>query len=84
MRTVSYDVDSPSSGANRFADVKDRVGSALGAARGRLARADADMRSAARHAAYSTDDYVHRRPWTAMGLGLLAGLLIGALLSRRY
>lgn len=31
----------------------------------------------------STDRYVHRNPWTIVGLAAAAGLLVGALLGRR-
>ncbi|NYT76202.1 DUF883 family protein [Alcaligenaceae bacterium] len=36
-----------------------------------------------RHAARVTDDYVHDNPWQAIGMAGLAGVLIGALISRR-
>ena len=36
-----------------------------------------------RKAARATDDYVHDNPWQAIGLAGLAGVLIGALISRR-
>jgi ElaB/YqjD/DUF883 family membrane-anchored ribosome-binding protein len=36
-----------------------------------------------RQAARATDDYVHDNPWQAIGAAGLAGLLIGALLTRR-
>ncbi|MFO7325781.1 MAG: DUF883 family protein [Pseudomonadota bacterium] len=36
-----------------------------------------------RRAVRATDDYVHERPWTAVGISAAAGLLAGALLCRR-
>lgn len=36
-----------------------------------------------RRAARMTDDYVHDNPWQAIGMAGLAGVLIGALISRR-
>ncbi|MFT0547100.1 DUF883 family protein [Allopusillimonas ginsengisoli] len=36
-----------------------------------------------RRAARVTDDYVHDNPWQAIGMAGLAGVLIGALISRR-
>lgn len=36
-----------------------------------------------RRAAKATDDYVHDKPWQSIGLAGIAGLLVGALLSRR-
>lgn len=36
-----------------------------------------------RQAARMTDEYVHEQPWRAIGVAALAGVVIGALLSRR-
>lgn len=36
-----------------------------------------------RRAARATDDYVHEKPWTAIGVSVTAGLVVGALLCRR-
>lgn len=36
-----------------------------------------------RRAAEAADGYVHKNPWTAIGATAAAGLLIGALLSRK-
>jgi ElaB/YqjD/DUF883 family membrane-anchored ribosome-binding protein len=35
-----------------------------------------------RHAAQATDEYVHRKPWVAIGAGAAIGLLVGALIRR--
>ncbi len=35
-----------------------------------------------RKAAYATDDYVHDKPWQAIGIAGLTGLLLGLLISR--
>jgi|SRR5688572_23677430 ElaB/YqjD/DUF883 family membrane-anchored ribosome-binding protein len=37
----------------------------------------------ARKTAETTNTYVHEQPWTAVGVGAAAGLLVGYLLSRR-
>lgn len=37
----------------------------------------------ARDAAKATDDFVHDRPWTAVGVAAGVGLLVGLLLGRR-
>ena len=37
----------------------------------------------AKAAARATDDYVHDHPWRAVGIGALAGLVVGMLISRR-
>jgi ElaB/YqjD/DUF883 family membrane-anchored ribosome-binding protein len=36
-----------------------------------------------RRAALATDEYVHRRPWVAIGASAAAGMLVGALLRGR-
>jgi ElaB/YqjD/DUF883 family membrane-anchored ribosome-binding protein len=38
----------------------------------------------ARKGALATDQYVHHQPWTAIGAGAAAGLLVGFLLARRH
>ncbi len=35
-----------------------------------------------RYAARATDEYVHRKPWVAIGAGAAIGLLVGALIRR--
>jgi len=37
----------------------------------------------ARNTAVVTDAYVHQQPWKAVGMGALAGLLLGFVLARR-
>ncbi|QBY55627.1 DUF883 family protein [Cupriavidus oxalaticus] len=36
-----------------------------------------------RHTARVADDYVHERPWTAIGVAAAVGVLIGWLIDRR-
>jgi ElaB/YqjD/DUF883 family membrane-anchored ribosome-binding protein len=36
-----------------------------------------------RETAHTTDDWVHENPWSAIGLGAGAGLLLGFLIARR-
>ena len=37
----------------------------------------------AKAAARATDDYVHEHPWKAVGMGALAGIILGMLIARR-
>ena len=37
----------------------------------------------ARAAGHAADDYVHEKPWTAVGLGVGVGLIVGLLIGRR-
>ena len=41
------------------------------------------VRTSAKQAVTTTDTYVHDNPWRAIGIGALAGLLLGYLASRR-
>ena len=64
--------------------LRERVQGSLLSARDTVARNAGRMRATAGEVADSTDDYVHRRPWTVAGVAMVAGLLVGAaLLSSR-
>lgn len=64
-------------------EVKERAARAISAAKASLASIDGHVRTTARHAAEATDDYVHDRPWNAVAVGALIGLLAGLLIARR-
>jgi ElaB/YqjD/DUF883 family membrane-anchored ribosome-binding protein len=72
--------DAGEEGSTRARAVQERVIRVLDEAKDRLARLDDTVRLSARQAAETTDDFVHDRPWQtaalAIGLGVLAGLLI--------
>ena len=51
--------------------------------KGQIAALQYDIERKARHAARDVDDYAHDNPWTVAGAGMLVGLLIGLLISRR-
>lgn len=53
------------------------------AAKAALARMGNEVGERARQTARVTDDYVHDRPWQAIGIGALLGLVIGIVLARR-
>lgn len=42
-----------------------------------------DLERKAKHAAREVDAYAHDNPWTVAGAGILVGLLVGLLVSRR-
>ena len=56
---------------------------ALGSAKASLHNGKERVRTTARHAAESTDGYVHSNPWSAIGIAAAAGATIAVLLSRR-
>ena len=49
----------------------------------RLVAARAPTRTKAKAAATTTDEYVHSKPWTAVGVAAGVGLIIGMLVGRR-
>jgi ElaB/YqjD/DUF883 family membrane-anchored ribosome-binding protein len=52
-------------------------------ARASLAVASQAAVAKARETAAAADDYVHARPWTAIGIAAAAGMLIGFLAAKR-
>ncbi|MEW6706921.1 MAG: DUF883 domain-containing protein [Pseudomonadota bacterium] len=67
--------------SERLETLRDRFNGLSTSARDKLAALH--VRDSARQAARYTDEYVHHNPWRAIGVGALAGLLIGYLASRR-
>jgi ElaB/YqjD/DUF883 family membrane-anchored ribosome-binding protein len=59
----------------------------LKAAKEKLLALEEDALARAKAAARATDDYVHEKPWQAVGVsagvGLAVGLVVGLLLNRR-
>jgi ElaB/YqjD/DUF883 family membrane-anchored ribosome-binding protein len=41
------------------------------------------LQQATRDAAHHTDEWVHNKPWHSIGLGAAAGVIVGALLTRK-
>jgi ElaB/YqjD/DUF883 family membrane-anchored ribosome-binding protein len=56
--------------------------SSLHAARSRLAELGGDAAARVRDTAERTNSYVHGNPWVAVGVGAVAGLLVGLLVGR--
>jgi ElaB/YqjD/DUF883 family membrane-anchored ribosome-binding protein len=51
--------------------------------KGQLLDLEYEIERKAKHAAREVDAYAHDNPWTVAGAGMLVGLLIGLLVSRR-
>jgi len=66
-----------------LARAKAKLGERVAAAKASLAKMTSAIADRARHTAETTDDYVHDRPWQAMGIAAAAGLLVGLYVSRR-
>lgn len=67
----------------RIVAARERAEESLRVAKVRLADAQAAAIARTKAAAKATDDYVHENPWKAVGVAAVAGLLLGALISRR-
>lgn len=70
-------------GGEKFAGVRARLQQTVAEIRPRLAAAEAALEAKARAAAKTTDDYVHAKPWTAVGIAAGIGLVLGMIASRR-
>lgn len=89
MRNVVSEVehllrDVGHTGGGTVHQFKSRMGDVIDAARGRLDQLDTGMRDGTRYAVSATDELVHARPWQAIGVVALVGLVAGLLLARRY
>ncbi|HEY8608774.1 MAG TPA: DUF883 family protein [Noviherbaspirillum sp.] len=60
-----------------------RFETTLGAAQDSLAELEELLGGAAREAIDTTDRYVQQNPWQAVGIGAVAGVLLGMWLGRR-
>ena len=67
----------------RITAARAKAEESLKVAKVRLADAQASAMASTKAAAKATDDYVHENPWRAVGVAGVAGLLLGALISRR-
>lgn len=63
--------------------IKDRISKGLEHGRYTAAELQRALSERTRQAAQETDRLVHDYPWSAIGLGIVIGLMIGACLPRR-
>ena len=63
--------------------IKERINKGLEHGRYTASELQRVLADRTRQAAHSTDQLVHDYPWSAIGLGVVIGLMIGALLPRR-
>ena len=66
-----------------LARAKAKIAERVAAARKSVEDAGTAIAQGARRGATVTNDYVHRSPWQAIGIGAAGGLLLGLLLARR-
>ncbi len=70
-------------GGEKLAEVRARAEGSLKVAKARLLEAQDALIAKTREAARVTDEYVHERPWNAVGMAAGIGLLVGFLIGRR-
>lgn len=67
----------------KMTEMREKMEARLRDAKLRLADAEAIFMDKAKAAANATDDFVHERPWQAVGVAAAIGLAIGVLIGRR-
>jgi len=67
----------------KVAAVRAKAEESLKTAKARIAEEGKVVVEKAKSAGKSADEFVHANPWKAVGIGSLAGLVIGLLISRR-
>jgi len=75
--------DSASEAGDEVSKLQDKMRDRLRAARSSLTELEYEVVDKAKAAANATDEYVHTRPWTAIGVAAGIGAVIGLLLNRR-
>ena len=64
-------------------DLRSEVESKLKAAKLRLGDLEVKAAESVRAGTRATDAYVHEKPWQAVGIAAVLGIVLGALISRR-
>ncbi|MHB1677511.1 MAG: DUF883 family protein [Sulfuriferula sp.] len=70
-------------GGEAMAAVRAKAQESLSVAKVKMADAQYALMEKTREAARVTDDYVHDKPWKAVGIAAGVGLVVGLLISRR-
>jgi ElaB/YqjD/DUF883 family membrane-anchored ribosome-binding protein len=88
LRTVVSDAEAlvratAGTAGDKLGEVRAKAEDSLRTARLALRDAEAAMVDRTREAARATDEFVHDRPWTAVGVAAGVGLIIGLLIGRR-
>jgi len=72
-----------SQGGEAMANLRAKTEESLAVAKEKLADAQEVLVAKTKAAARATDDYVHDKPWHAVGIAAGVGLVIGLLIGRR-
>jgi len=66
-----------------YDEARSQLERSLKTARAELESVEEALLETARSAGRATDEFVHRNPWQAIGIGAGIGLLVGMLIARR-
>lgn len=88
LKVVAQDVEellkaTANQTGDKIAAARARAAESLRSAQMRLAGASEEIAVRARQAAAATDEYVHEKPWQAIGVAAGVSFLIGYLIGRR-
>jgi ElaB/YqjD/DUF883 family membrane-anchored ribosome-binding protein len=72
-----------SQAGEKVAAARERIQDRLHTARIKLEEAEEALMIRTREAARITDEFVHDKPWYAVGIAAAAGLVVGMLIGRR-
>ena len=72
-----------SQAGEKVSQARERIQDRLHTAKIKLAEAEEAVMIRTREAARFTDEFVHDRPWYAVGIAAGAGLIVGLLIGRR-
>jgi len=64
-------------------ELREKASASLKAASEKIVDLQAVALAKGKAAAHATDDFVHERPWTAIGVAAGAGFLLGLLINRK-
>ncbi len=70
-------------GGEKLGEVRAKAEESLRIAKARMLEAQDALIAKTKEAARATDEYVHEKPWNAIGIAAGVGLLIGYLMGRR-
>lgn len=88
MRVVINDAEeilraTAGAAGDKMVEMREKIQISLRDAKERLADAEAVLRDKAKAACNATDDFVHEKPWHAVGVAAALGLALGVLIGRR-
>jgi ElaB/YqjD/DUF883 family membrane-anchored ribosome-binding protein len=72
-----------SQAGEKIVDMRHRAQEAVNKLKPQLAKLEAEVVEKAKATVTATNEYVHKNPWTAIGVSAGVGLIIGMLISRR-